>query len=120
MPLTISGLRLSKVPRLPQIRRPPLGASGLNQGRWSKSAGSAGLPCMARAWLSAAEQGAPGASAAISTSAIRVARPTEMRRKADMDTRGFDSDIAAEILAWTLSGADSRDQTWQIRSTRRH
>ena len=42
--------------------------------------------------LSAAEQGAGRASEATSTNAIRVASPTEMRLKANMDTRGFDSD----------------------------
>src|SRR6201995_2794602 len=92
MPLTIIGLRLSKVPRIPHTRRPPLGASGLNQGRWSKAAGSAGLPCRASAVLSAAEQGAPSATAAIKASAYRVASLTEMRLKANIDTRGFDSD----------------------------
>src|SRR5271154_4106505 len=53
-PLTMSGLRLSKVPSTPCTSRPPFGASGLTYGAATKSLAIAGSPCLAMACAASA------------------------------------------------------------------
>src|SRR5438034_10477560 len=58
---------------------------------WVKSAGWAGAPCIAMAWLSAAHASALASADKTSARTARINARKLMRRKADIRTRRFDS-----------------------------
>ena len=47
----MNGLKLSNVPMVLSATSPPFGASGLTQGKWVKSGGSAGAPSSDMPWV---------------------------------------------------------------------